>query len=176
MSAGHAHKNPNLKHAAELHDLMQDPAVAAELAKPYRVDEQYDIPYLAGYSKDGATIYIDRSLAAARPSIGDVPYESWRFALESHEHLEKVLIDQKQYDYQAAHEFATVGEHEVVRSLGLRTVAYERALKPFIATDATKQIENPPPDLDLTPYEDEGDVEMLDKLRGANGGSSAANR
>ena len=37
-------------------------AVSAILTRPRKIDRTYDIPYVAGYSKDGRTVFIDRHL------------------------------------------------------------------------------------------------------------------
>ena len=36
--------------------------LAAALTRPVRISREFDIPYLAGYSRDGKTIYIDRHM------------------------------------------------------------------------------------------------------------------
>jgi hypothetical protein len=36
--------------------------VVKSLRKRVKIDHSYDIPYIAGYSKDGRTIYLDRHL------------------------------------------------------------------------------------------------------------------
>ena len=42
--------------------LMMDRALEAILRRDKQLDRTHDIPYLAGYSQDGKTIYIDRHL------------------------------------------------------------------------------------------------------------------
>ncbi|HEV2681285.1 MAG TPA: hypothetical protein VGV14_12345, partial [Rhodanobacter sp.] len=42
--------------------LMLDRALDAILRRLKNLDREHDIPYLAGYSQDGKTIYIDRHL------------------------------------------------------------------------------------------------------------------
>ena len=146
MSAGHPHRRPNARHAAELAALRRDPAVARRLAQYFRVDLAHDIADLAGYSTDGATIYIDRHLAAAlharQMALPDrAPLPAGRIvlrALITHECVEKALIDAKNFSYPAAHEFATLAEHEIVRA-------------------AVEAIRHPPKNLDCTPYLDDPD-------------------
>jgi hypothetical protein len=41
-------------------NILSDPRFVKEFSKPYKVDRSYDIPYVAGYSTDCKTIYIDR--------------------------------------------------------------------------------------------------------------------
>jgi hypothetical protein len=45
--------------------LMLDRALDAILRRVDHLDREHDIPYLAGYSRDGHTIYIDRHLPSA---------------------------------------------------------------------------------------------------------------
>jgi hypothetical protein len=165
MSAGHPHRRPNARHAAELAALRRDPAVARRLAQYFRVDLAHDIADLAGYSTDGATIYIDRHLAAAlharQMALPDrAPLPAGRIvlrALITHECVEKALIDAKNFSYPAAHEFATLAEHEIVRAAGIAPHAYEAALRPFIKRAAVEAIRHPPKNLDCTPYLDDPD-------------------
>ncbi len=42
--------------------LMMDRALDAVVRRVKRLDRKHDIPYLAGYSKDGKIIYIDRHM------------------------------------------------------------------------------------------------------------------
>jgi len=166
MSAGHPHRRPNLRHDIELAALRRDPAVAARLGRPFTIDTRHDVADLAGYDTAGATIYIDRHLAAALRA-GRVALPGRRSAhiaplvmraLATHEHTEKALIDAKGFAYQAAHEFATLAEHQVLRAAGVAPFAYEAALRPFIKRVAHERIAAPPKDLDCTPYRDDPDA------------------
>jgi hypothetical protein len=56
------------------------------------LDRKHDIPYLADYSKDGKTIYIDRHMPSSFRYDGrDVNTDRY---LILHEEVEKTLIDQ----------------------------------------------------------------------------------
>src|SRR5229473_7618991 len=44
--------------------LMMDRALDAVVRRAKKIDRNHDIPYLAGYSNDGKTIYIDRHMPA----------------------------------------------------------------------------------------------------------------
>jgi hypothetical protein len=46
-------------------DLMMDRALDAVVRRAKTLDRKHDIPYLAGYSKDGKTIYIDRHMPSS---------------------------------------------------------------------------------------------------------------
>jgi hypothetical protein len=196
MSAGHPHRGPNERHAIELESLRRDPAVARRMAQRFGVDTAHDIADLAGYSVDGATIHVDRHLAAALAAgrirlPGRSPQQSARIvlrALVTHEHTEKSLIDAKHFSYPAAHEFATLAEHQVVRAAGISPHAYEAALRPFIKRAAVERIQDPPSALDCTPYIDDPDANdrrvlaayhwlgVRDAARGAEHDKNLANR
>ncbi|MGA2127263.1 MAG: hypothetical protein ABSG76_14045 [Xanthobacteraceae bacterium] len=165
MSAGHPHRRLNARHEAELARLRRDPAVAARLGRRFAIDTRHDVADLAGYDTAGRTIYIDRHLAAAlragrlalpgrgNAQVGRIVMR----ALATHEHTEKALIDAKGYSYPAAHEFATLAEHQLLRSAGVAPHAYEAALKPWIRRISRGPIETPPKQLDCTPYRDDPD-------------------
>ena len=73
-----------------------------------------DIPYLAGYSRDGKTIYIDRHMPPSFRYRGrDIDTD--RFLI-LHEEVEKTLIDQLDLHYLHAHQIATRAEQAAVRS------------------------------------------------------------
>jgi hypothetical protein len=97
--------------------LLDDPRVKARLARRPIVDRRFDMPFVAGYSKDGARVYIDRHLPARGIKIGArivnvVPF------LVIHETVESALIAVFGYKYQVAHEFATLAENRAVRAAG----------------------------------------------------------
>jgi len=50
--------------------LMMDRALDAVVRRVKRLDRKHDIPYLAGYSKDGKIIYIDRHMPPLFPLPG----------------------------------------------------------------------------------------------------------
>src|ERR1700731_4070999 len=50
--------------------LMMDRALDAVVRRVKNLDRKHDIPYLAGYSRDGKTIYIDRPMPPSSPYRG----------------------------------------------------------------------------------------------------------
>jgi hypothetical protein len=124
--------------------------------------ETKDCPFLAGYSKDGENIYIDRHLAKAAPMIDGVPYSKWKWALVRHETSEKVQIDRGVH-YMTAHLlYATPDEHLELRRMRIDPGLYEKTLRPFIKAIEHERIENPPLDLDCTPMK--GNDEMSRRI------------
>jgi len=68
------------------------------------LDRDHDIPYLAGYSRDGKTIYIDRHMPPSFRYRGrDIDTD--RFLILDEE-VEKTLIDQLELHYLHAHQIA----------------------------------------------------------------------
>src|SRR6266545_1427831 len=84
--------------------LMLDRAVDAILRRVKKLDRSHDIPYVAGYSKDGKTIYIDRHMPPSFRYKGR-EIDSDRFLI-LHEEVEKTLIDQLNLHYLHAHQIA----------------------------------------------------------------------
>lgn len=164
MSSGH-HPNPAPPRPSEqeLDRALADPKIQARLARLFRIDRSFDLPYVAGYSRDGSIIYIDRHF----PTKLQVGSRSANFlqALATHEHTEKTLIDVYGWKYQQAHHLATMAEHRVVRALGFLPKEYEKAVQPYIKADAHEKLKRVPPQLDLTPYIDDNDYPTLFRLR-----------
>src|SRR5262249_46385910 len=81
--------------------LMMDRALDAVVRRVKNLDRDHDIPYLAGYSRDGKTIYIDRHMPPSFRYRGrDIDTD--RFLI-LHEEVEKTLIDQLALHYLHAH-------------------------------------------------------------------------
>jgi hypothetical protein len=147
---------------AAAQDSLGNPEVQAQIARAKRVDRNYDIPYLAGYSRDGGIIYFDRRLPERLFIDGHaVPVQSY---LLIHEATEKALIDVLGMSYEQAHAIATRVEHDAVVADGIAWRAYSAALEPYIFEAEHEKVSRVPPDLDLKPYEDEGDREALKKM------------
>lgn len=125
-----------------------------------KIDKSYDIPYVAGYSEDGKTVYIDRHFNPKMDGHDVTKY------IVFHEVGEKKLL-QKGMDYQHAHHEITKHEKTKVEAAGLDWKKYSS----FVGGQA-KEIEHErvtkvPHDLDMEPYKDMKDYETLRKLRGA---------
>lgn len=171
MSAGSPRRFPTQRQMKVLQEFLADPKVAQYLEQPFTVDDQHDIPDLAGYSTDGRTIFIDRHLAEDKPEIAGAPYDQWSQALVGkmgHEHVEKAALNIG-HRYEGAHEdYATPAEHLVLIRLGIDPAEYEKALRPYIKRAELERVEQPPPDLDISPYAedpDANDIRVLQRLR-----------
>ena len=129
----------------------------------FRVDRDFDIPYLAGYSKSGKIIYVDRhvpmSLVIAGRRVNILPF------LIVHERTEKALMDFLDYDYYEAHPLATYAEHVELKKMNISPSAYERALDPYIKADLHQKITKVPAELDLKPYRDSRDLKLIARMQ-----------
>ncbi len=145
--------------------LLNSAAFLTRLRRPVRCDFDHDIPYLSGYSKDAKTIYFDRHLRrnfSFRGKVIDVA----DFLLV-HEVSEKALIDLFGLRYQAAHHLATHMESQAIIAKYGPGVwkPYSRFLEPQIKHAEHEKITFLPPDLDLEPYRDEKDKNILRALQ-----------
>ncbi len=142
-------------------DVIND-LVPAVLARPASISRDYDIPYVAGYSQDGRTIYIDRHLPESL-KIGRKVILTDRF-VALHEIVEKALLDQLRLHYLHAHQIALRTEQAAVRAAGIRWRDYDRFTKKNSKLIAEEQLTKVPAELDLTPYSDEEDFPTLERL------------
>jgi hypothetical protein len=168
---------------AEANKVIQLAQVDRFMRRPATINSRdWDIPYLAGYSQDGRTIYIDRDLKKW-VWLGK-PVNTDRF-LFLHEHLEKSVIDalaelegrelqellillrmltKDDEVYYHAHGVATCAEeygvHLQYGASGL--VSYNRFMDTQIKRAGDERIRRVPTDLDMTPYKgtDAKDVKL----------------
>jgi hypothetical protein len=145
--------------------LMLDRALDAILRRVKKLDRSHDIPYLAGYSTDGKTIYIDRHLPRT------MPFKSRRVDVDRylimHEEVEKTLIDQLGLHYLHAHQIATRAEEAAVRADGIGWRDYDRFMQRYVKHIGDERLTKVPEDLDLKPYRDEHDFDLIARMRKA---------
>ena len=127
------------------------------------LERDYDIPYLAGYSLDGHTIFIDRhmpkSFVYRRRKVS-----TDRFLIV-HEAVEKSLIQLLGMHYLHAHQIALHAEQAAVRAEGVTWEAYDKFMQDNIKVIGDEKLSRVPDTLDLTPYRDFHDEEELAKMR-----------
>src|ERR1700691_5052195 len=139
--------------------LMMDRALDAICRRVKRFDRKHDIPYLAGYSEDGKTIYIDRHMPQFFKFRGR-KIDTDR-SLILHEEVEKTLIDQLGLHYLHAHQIATRAEEAAVRAAGITWRDYDRFMQKYVKQIGDERLTKVPKDLDLKPYRDEQDDDLL---------------
>jgi hypothetical protein len=142
--------------------LMLDRALDAIVRRVKNLDRAHDIPYLAGYSRDGKTIYIDRHMPRTMKLRGR-EIDTDRFLI-LHEEVEKTLIDQLNLHYLHAHQIATRAEEAAVRAAGLRWRDYDRFMQKYVKKIGDEGLSKVPADLDLKPYRDEHDFELMQRM------------
>ena len=146
-------------------NLMLDRALDAIVRRVKKFNRKHDIPYLAGYSQDGKTIYIDRHMPRSFKFRGRT-IETDRF-LVLHEEVEKTLIDQLGLHYLHAHQIATRAEQAAVRAAGVTWRDYDRFMQKNVKHIGDERLTRVPDDLDTKPYRDEHDDDLLRRMLGA---------
>jgi hypothetical protein len=136
--------------------------VAALSRRVWKIDRSYDIPYIAGYSRDGRTVFIDRHMPRSFPYKGR-RVKTDRFLI-THEIVEKALLDQLHLHYLHAHQIALRTEQAAVRAVGIAWHDYNRFTKAYEKTIGDERLTRVPGNLDLTPYQDEHDLPELRKM------------
>jgi hypothetical protein len=142
--------------------LMMDRALDAICRRVKNLDRKHDIPYLAGYSLDGKTIYIDRHMPPTFKFDGRT-INTDRFLI-LHEEVEKTLIDQLGLHYLHAHQIATRAEEAAVRAAGIKWRDYDRFMQKYVKQIGNERLTKVPKDLDLKPYRDEQDDDLLRRM------------
>jgi hypothetical protein len=91
--------------------------------------------------------------------------------LLTHEIVEKALLDELRLHYLRAHHIATRAERDAVKAAGIPWWAYQGFMKKHAKHIEEERLVKVPASLDLTPYRDERDFALLDRLaRKARGG------
>jgi len=142
--------------------LMMDRALDAVVRRVKRLDRKHDIPYLAGYSRDGKTIYIDRHMPKMMKYNGR-EIDTDRYLI-LHEEVEKTLIDQLNLHYLHAHQIASHAEQAAVRAAGVSWRDYDRFMQDNVKHIGDERLTKVPADLDLKPYRDEHDYDLVQRM------------
>ena len=130
------------------------------------VNRDYEIPYVAGYSEDGETVYVDKHLPLTYKQSNGRQVDVLT-PLLVHEVTEKYILKTYGVKYQFAHEAASHYEHEYVKRAGFDKAEYDEFFKKWIKTiaDLEKKSAKMPADLDLEPYEDSKDKATLHAMK-----------
>src|SRR3954447_17302843 len=117
------------------------------------VSHDFDIPYIAGYSVDGHTVFIDRHLPRSfrwlTKSVWVEPF------LLTHEIVEKSLLDELRLHYLHAHQIAVRAERDAAKAAGISWWGYQRFMKQHERAIEEELLVKVPSSLDLTPYRDQ---------------------
>jgi hypothetical protein len=140
------------------HKMLTDPRVVKELAQKFRIINKFDVPYIAGYSKNGRDIYFDRHFIPKFNGKDITPF------IALHEKIEKTLISVFKLKYPSAHMIAQYCEKQAVEMAGMKWNAYQSYCVRYIKKIGSEDLNIAPPDLDLTPYKDEHDNKALSHM------------
>jgi hypothetical protein len=162
------YKNKNNK-STQVDDWNFSPAMLERtlktILKKVKLNRIYDIPYLAGYSKDRKTIFIDRHMPKFFIFKGRKIFTD-RFLI-LHECVEKALIDSLKLHYQFAHQIALRVEKAAVETEKISWFQYNRFMQKYIKEIGDEKLERVPSKLDIRPYLDEKDTKVLQSLKRA---------
>lgn len=162
MSIRHRYDDP--ERAGEEFSKKAVEQFTAERFKSVTINREYEVPYTAGYSKDGKTIYIDRHVPDTISYRGKkcdiikplVMHETTEISLESKPYFDS---------YELSHETATMAEFALVRAMGFDVVEYNKQVNEIVKRVYSRaKYESIPPDLDLEPYYDEKDYKCLKRM------------
>ena len=141
---------------------MMEKAMKSIVARVH-LERGYDIPYLAGYSLDGHTIFIDRHMPKSFVYRSRRVYTD-RFLIV-HEAVEKSLIQLLGMHYLTSHQIALHAEQAAVRAEGIKWDAYNEFMEDYIKVIGDEKLGKVPDNLDLTPYVDFHDTAELKQMR-----------
>lgn len=157
-------KSPKKGHRPEwlIGQNMMEHALKAIRARVH-LERAFDIPYLAGYSLDGHTVFIDRHMPKSfvyrsRKVLTD------RFLIV-HEAVEKSLIQLLGMHYLTAHQIALHAEQAAVRAEGVTWEAYDDFMQEYIKVIGDEKLTKVPDSLDITPYVDFHDKAEITQMR-----------
>ena len=138
---------------------------AMALAKVIPIDDEFDIPYVAGYPIRLTRVYWDRNFPK-KMKYGGKTYDI-TLPIRTHECVEKCLEDAFNLPYLKAHYIATDMEKTVVDKMGLPWDVYDKFCNKYIKEIGSEDVKIAPRDLDLYPYEQEHDKKDIDELKRA---------
>lgn len=146
--------------------LLRFPEVGAALRVPRVINRRHEVPYLAGSSNDGRTVYIDRGLPER---IDGIPLDKY---LEVHEatewalwHAGRTVPKLREYShYEPSHHLATAAEQYALLADGHDWAEYRRGLEPYYEPTEREALVDVPPDLAEYPYSGK-DLAALQKAK-----------
>lgn len=121
-----------------------------DLLKHCNVDCKHSVPFCAGMSKDGNTLYVDSEC------YDEVVKRGMLKPLIVHEMVEHCLMCYCGLPYEEAHAIATAAEENCVKSCGHNLNEYNAVWDKIIRKVGSRgKYKNIPEDLDTEPYEQE---------------------
>lgn len=129
------------------------------------VNTDYNVPYVAGYSNDGQTIYIDSRLPEMFIDSKKQKVNIYKYLI-IHEVTEKSLKDELNYSYNEAHTMAMGAQAQALSIDGINYDEYYGFLQKYVNFDIqVDDFNNVPPDLDISPYVEDHLTEVVNKIK-----------
>jgi len=158
----------------------RQPGLKHAIHRPTVLNRNYAVPYFAGLSEDGATLYINQG-APDTFKLSDGRTADYSASLARHEVVEWWLMQRLGWDYFKAHDYAwTADSLKFCAEYGQGFDDEWQAFAEIQSVASEKQARNLvakfPPDLYLGPYEsdiDAQDQQLISRLRAARGQSYA---
>lgn len=142
-----------------------------DLLDGVKIDCKHDVPFVAGMSEDGETLYVDKEAYAEIEKLGYLK------ALIVHEMVEHCLMEKCGLKYQEAHAIATGAEESTLRADGIDQTKYNANYDRIIRKVSSRGVyKNIPADLDTEPYQDEGEESEIEDGEGILGGKAGYGR
>lgn len=130
------------------------------------VSREFHVPYVAGYSVNGRTIYIDKHFPKGF-KLKNGKFVNTDKYLILHEIIEKLILDRFKVPYQFAHQMALRIEQDAVEADDIPWEHYNKFMMIYVKKISEITPTMVPKDLDLTPYKDEDDYQTLEKILNA---------
>ena len=129
----------------------------------FKVNRKYHIPYIAGYNMSGSIIYIDSRLPKTLPGTS-IKLEKY---LLIHELTEQHLEDHMALSYPEAHAIAGAAELAAFDRDGHSKEQKSEYIKFYKQWEklCRSTFDRIPADLDLSPYVESKDHELLKKMK-----------
>jgi hypothetical protein len=138
---------------------------AEAITKDVKIIRDFDVPYVAGYSVDRKSFYIDHALPRGF-DMKDGEFFDVTITLILHEVIEAALEKMlPSFPYTGAHQIAFQTEEVAVKAMNADPNQYNDFFNVWIDKIYKRtRFDNCPSDLDLEPYHDELDWTTLRKM------------
>lgn len=130
------------------------------------VNREYNVPYLAGYNNAASVIYIDSRLPKTHTQKDGKELSVDRY-LTMHEVFEGILLRDFKMSYQNAHQMALYIEKASVVADGYSWEEYNEFMWHHIRLVEKEGFVKIPPDLNMQPYEDCNDNDLIVRMKTA---------
>jgi hypothetical protein len=156
VSSGHHHQESPAVSAESINKILANPTIRDKLYGYREENNNFTIPFIAGYSQDRKTIYFDQHLPETITLKHDGKSRDIRPRdhIRPHEIIEPIVMDVLGWTYFPAHAVATAYEkRNFIQRVGPEWwMPYTYAMDGFASGDEHEKITKVPKDLDMAPY------------------------